>query len=278
MELSDVTATNGNATINASGSIQLDSLNAGVNVVVESNSTKNSTLTNVAAGRDAVIRQNGIGNMDISNVTAAGNATINTNGSIRLDGLSVGNDVVVDGNGAGDVTLADVAAGHDAVIKQNGNGDLSVDGLTAGDIARFVAQDGNMDLSNVTAANRIGIFNYGRDKETRMARMSAGPLISFLAFNPVIEDASAVYVYDVLKAGDPAREAIGWDTAKDVGKTMVLEQYWFGFDRYSLGSFELIDTKTLYAGDGFRNLPEGDITVADESSYEEEDENRELFA
>ncbi len=278
MELSDVTATNGNATINASGSIQLDSLNAGVNVVVESNSTKNSTLTNVAAGRDAVIRQNGIGNMDISNVTAAGNATINSNGSIQVDSLNAGNNVVVDGNGTGEVTLANVAAGHDAVIKQNGNGDLSVDGLTAGDIARFVAQDGNMDLSNVTAANRIGIFNYGRDKETRMARMSAGPLITFLAFNPVIEDASAVYVYDVLKAGDPAREAIGWDTAKDVGKTMVLEQYWFGFDRYSLGSFELIDTKTLYAGDGFRNLPEGDITVADESGYEEEDENRELFA
>ena len=283
MELSNVTATNGSAAINANGSIQVDSLNAGNNVVVDSNSTVNSSLSNVAAGRDAVIRQNGNGNMDLSNVTAAGNATINTNGSIRLDGLSAGVNVDVDGNGSGDLTLGNVAAGHDAVIKQNGNGDLSVDGLTAGDIARFVTQDGNMDISNVTAANRIGIFNYGRDKETRMARMSAGPLISFLAFNPVIEDANATYVYNVLTAGDPAREAIGWDTAKDVGKTMVLEQYWFGFDRYSLGNFELIDTSSVQDA-GVWTLPKGDIAVADEISYsdvisyEEEDENRERFA
>lgn len=269
--------------------ITLSSITAGEDVyiasqgdIMESASSAGSSKNNtgIYAGNNLTLISRG-GNIAINSAVAKqGSATITANGSIRIGSLSGGENVVVDSNGTGDITLYNVIAGHDAVIRQNGIGNIFVDGLTAGNNAMFVARNGNMDLANVTAANRIDIFNFGRDKETRMDNMRAGTFLSFLAYNPVIGSvsASAPRVYDVLGANDSdlARKAIGWYKAGDIDGRMVLKQYWFGFDRYSLGAFRWIDTEAL-RGAGFWNLPKGKIALAVEGSDKEENENRDLF-
>jgi len=200
-------------------------------------------------------------------VTSAGNVDVLAYHGMDLGYITAGGNARIDGIGEGDMTIRGGDVKGEAYVRSNIAGDLDVSNFHSDGMARYVTRDGNMTLSYVSSDHRIGIYNYGRDKTTLLDHVSAKNLLSFLAFHPTLIAVDAPVVFNILTAGDPARRAIGWQTAGDVHHQLLdaADFYRLRRDWDDIGTF--IDYQPA---DPFLGLPEN--AEKDEVVVEDEEE------
>ena len=203
-------------------------------------------------------------------VTSAGNVDVLAYHGMDLGYVTAGGNAHIDGLGEGDMTIRGGDVKGEAYVRSNIAGDLDVSNFHSDGMARYVTRDGNMTLSYVSSDHRIGIYNYGRDKTTLLDHVSAKNLLSFLAFHPTIIAVDAPVVFNILTAGDPARRAIGWQTAGDVHHQLLdaADFYRLRRDWDDIGTFIDYEPATPFLGLP-ENATEGDVVVEDEGENDE---------
>ena len=77
-----------------------------------------------------------------------------------------------------------------------------------------------MDFAKVSGTGRITLFNYGRDTKTTIGELSGANLFLLLAFNENFGSIQSNACVDLLRTGDKARQAIGWEGAEELYRGM----------------------------------------------------------
>jgi len=193
-------AINGNSTIwQANGDIQVDTLTAGGNSTIQQ-ANGNLTANNLTAGETMDIQHTGNGSIALGNVNAA--------------------DLNVAHSGIGNIEIGTAVIRNTSKLHQEGTGDIILKDFQGGHDISFVTRNGSMDFAKVSGTGRITLFNYGRDTKTTIGELSGANLFLLLAFNEDFGSIQSNACVDLLRTGDKARRAIGWEGAEELYRGM----------------------------------------------------------